>query len=169
MTCSRQNWNLSFHSVANCFQLISISTSQPLHVLHHHFCSFYSYTLSTYSAVPSVFLTYHKNSNMPWGFFFSPTWTLLDLGPIQQANVTCDQLFVIINESSAEFRLWYISCCIARSLSFNEWNQWNWCRVWLAARSQLSRQPGWPRKALCKLELCCRAATRSRLPCAMYV
>lgn len=52
-------------------------------------------------------------------FFFS-TWTLFDPETIQQANVACDHLFVIINESSAQFLPWYISCCIARSVSFNE-------------------------------------------------
>lgn len=120
VTCSCQTWNLSFHSATNCFQLICISTFQPLHDQHHHFCSFCSQSLSTSSTAPSVFPIYHWSTNMPWGFFFPPTSTLFDPETIQQANVACDHSFVIINESSAEILLWYIFCCIARSVSFNE-------------------------------------------------
>lgn len=35
-------------------------------------------------------------------------------------NVACDRSFVIINESSVEFPLWFVSCCVARSISFNK-------------------------------------------------
>lgn len=93
--------------------MVSIITSV------HFSCSQFKYFFDR--SHTSAFPIYHGNANTPCVWFFSPhAWTPSDPETSEQAKVACDRSFVIINESSVEFPIWYTYCCIACSISFNK-------------------------------------------------